>query len=174
MTGVQTCALPIFKSISLDSDIVLISNNNADNNFAEKIVVKRRIRQDNDSSCRLFTFYIPKSSKTLPIILTLLEKLKNDIQNDPVIIDGYFGDVHAGLHEIVYSRRIYFYIETPLVSDEVLNLNNSCNEKSLFVTIRSSEYVENRMRNEKPIAFISHDFRDKDIKIGRASCRERV
>lgn len=144
-----------FKSISIDSDITF-------NIFTETIVVKRRVRQDNNSLCRLFTFYIPKSSKTLSIILTILEKLKNDVQNDPIIIDGYLGDLNAGSHEIVYSRRVYFYIETPLGPDELSNLNNSSNERSLFVTIRSSEYVENRMRNEKPVAFISHDFRDKD------------
>jgi len=130
-----------------------------------KIEVKLRIRQGSDNSARLFTFYIPESKDSLFIAQTILndiEKWKK--QADGVeTIGGYAGDVTIGNHSIIYSNRIFLYTETQFSSLEIKELEKVANKLGLYITIRSQDYINKRMELEKPMAFISHDSRDKDL-----------
>src|SRR5690606_37257398 len=68
-----------------------------------------------------------------------------------------------GTHQLIYANRVYFYCEDLLNEEEMIRLNQFCNEIGLYVIVRSSDYNMKRMEIEKPIAFISHDSRDKDL-----------
>lgn len=157
-----------FKDLSLDSDLTMTIhkfNEALDIISSETVVIKRRVKQDHNSSCRLFTFYIPQREDTLSLMVYILDKLDDHKKEAEGVesIGSYQNDVHAGTHKSVFSNRIYFYIETPLTTEEITRLDAYCNEKNIYLTVRSSEYINTRMKNEKPLAFISHDSRNKQL-----------
>ena len=163
-----------FKDLSLDRPIT-ITIQQFDNEkkiiAQDNIEIKEKIRQNKDSSVRFFTYYIPKVEDTLSIIgaiLNQLDKQEKDA-NGLVAIGGFSGDIQVGQHKNIYSNRIYFYTENLLNKVEVEKLNIFCKEKGLFVTVRSIDYLNRKMETEKPIAFISHDSRDKELIAKRLS-----
>jgi hypothetical protein len=101
----------------------------------------------------------------LSILGAVIDKLE-DIKKEAdgvESIGSYQNDVHAGVHKSIYSNRLFFYTEAPLTPDEVIRLDAYCKERNLYLTIRSSDYIKTRMKNEVPMAFISHDSRDKEL-----------
>lgn len=131
----------------------------------ETVIIKRHVKQDIKSSCRLFTFYIPSRSDTLSLIGSILDKIPEHKKDAEGVesIGSYQNDVHAGIHKSVFSNRIYFYIETPLTAEEIIRLDAYSKDKNIYLTIRSLDYIQTRMKNEKPLAFISHDSRNKEL-----------
>jgi hypothetical protein len=157
-----------FKDLSLDADLTTTMQkvNEVKGVISTEIIVsKRRVKHDHNSSCRLFTFYVPNTSDTLSVIGSILDKLDDHKKDTEGVesIGSYENDIHTGIHKSVFSNRIFFYTETPLTPDEITRLGNYCKERNIFVTIRGEEYIKTRMKNEKPMAFISHDSRDKEI-----------
>lgn len=155
-----------FKDLSLDSDLTMtIQKLDADKNVEseEKVIIKRRVRHDMNSSCRLFTFYLPERIDTLSIIGNIIENLADHQKESEGVesIGGYENDLQIGIHKSLFSNRIYFYTESELTDEEVTRLDNFCKQRNIFVTIRSQNYIKTRMKNEKPLAFISHDSRNK-------------
>ncbi|WP_318343062.1 toll/interleukin-1 receptor domain-containing protein [Flagellimonas baculiformis] len=130
-----------------------------------KIEVKQRIRQGTDNSARLFTYYIPETTDSLFIAQTILNDIEKWKKHADGIetIGGYTGDVTIGNHSIIYSNRIFLYTETQFSSVEIKELEKFANKLGLYITIRSQDYINKRMELEKPMAFISHDSRDKDL-----------
>jgi hypothetical protein len=157
-----------FKDLSIDSNLTTTIhklNDYSEIVSTETVFIKRRVRHGLNSSCRLFTFYIPSRPDTLSLIGSILDKLddhKKDVE-EVESIGSYENDIHTGTHKSVFSNRIFFYIETPLTTDEINRLDNYCKERNIFLTIRSLDYIETRMKNEKPLAFISHDSIDKEL-----------
>jgi hypothetical protein len=45
----------------------------------------------------------------------------------------------------------------------MIKLDEYCKIKGYYITVRSTDYKKIRMELEKPVAFISHDSRDKDL-----------
>lgn len=157
-----------FKALSLDSDLTItIQNLNEAREIVstETVLVKKRVKLEHNSSCRLFTFYIPSRPDTLSLIGSILDKLDDHKKEADEVesIVGYINDIHTGIHKSVFSNRMFFYIETPLTADEINRLDIYCKERDIYLTIRSLDYINTRMKNEKPLAFISHDSRDKKL-----------
>ena len=129
-----------------------------------QVDIQQRILQDSDSSARLITYYVPQSDSTGEICQSLLIDLEKSLKEVQVeAIGAFHKDVFVGVHTSVYSRRIFIYSETRLSAEELARIDHIAKEKGLFVTLRSSDYVETRMTLEVPLAFISHDSRDKDL-----------
>ena len=157
-----------FKDLSLGSDLTMTIHKLDHNKvivFTETIIIKSRVRHNSDSSCRLFTFYIPERKDTLSIVRTIIDNIaKYKKESERVlVIGGYENDLQIGTHRNVFSNRLYFYTEYQLTKDDISRLENYCKQKNIFVTVRSEEYIKMKMKNEKPLAFISHDSRDKSI-----------
>lgn len=163
-----------FKDLSLDRTITFtIQQLDNEKNVIgqENIEVKERIRQNLDSSVRLFTYYIPAFRDTLGLISSILNQLEKQAKEAEglAVMGGFSGDVQVGEHKNIYSNRIYFYTETLLQTEEVQNLDKFCKERGLFVSVRSTDYLKRKMETEKPVAFISHDSRDKELIAKRLS-----
>lgn len=153
-----------FKDLSFDSELP-ISFQEKDGTSTEVLKIKRRIRQDLNSSTRLLTFFIPKFEQTYGVIHSIVDNIdehKKDADGIKVI-GGYTKDTQIGIHTSLYSSRIYIYCETPLHQIQLESLNALCEQKTLFVTIRSLDYLKTKLETDRPNAFISHDSRDKEL-----------
>jgi TIR domain len=72
---------------------------------------------------------------------------------------------------LVFTRRIFLYVDAE-VSDDIQNkIKEAGFQKGFFVEIRDRRFAKMRSELEKPLAFISHDSRDKDI-LARPLARE--
>lgn len=136
-----------------------------DNKIKESIQIQECVRYSGYESTRLFTFYIPDSKITHLWIANLLNKLDDLIKESEGVaaIGGFKGDKQVGVHTTVYSKRVYFYTETLLSKGQVAQIDALCKKLGLFVTLRSTDYLETKMNIDKPLGFISHDSRDKEI-----------
>lgn len=157
--------------IGLVVDTVVSFTANPNNQYAkliiqEKIEVKQRIHIDQYTSNQLFTYYIPESLHTFSIICAIINDFVEQAKGRSFsvsMISGYPNQVQVGNHVNSYSNRIYFYTETLLQKEEVQQLDFLCKIRNLFIIIRSSDYIKERMKIERPVAFISHDSRDKEL-----------
>ena len=155
-----------FRDLSLDSDLTMTMKKPDANglfDIEENITIERKVRVDMYSSCQLFTFYVPKKEETLSIIGNLLENFAGHQESTEKVLsfNSYENDVLIGSCNIVCSNRIYFYTESQLTEEEVNSLDSYCKKKNLLVTVRSQNYVKLKMEKETPLAFISHDSRNK-------------
>lgn len=157
-----------FKDLSLDRDItvtVKIQDNSTEEISEHIIVAKQRLQQSSDSSVRFFIFYIPETPFTFGVCSTLLNDLDKwkEQADDIVVIPGFVSDKTIGTHSIIYSDRIYIYSERQLSDDEIAQLEEIAKMKSLYITLRSQDYLAEKSRIEKPLAFISYDNRNKEL-----------
>jgi len=61
-----------------------------------------------------------------------------------------------------FSGRVYIYNESELNGEEITNLTSIGAELGLSVSFRGHSYCDNRNTMQQPLAFISHDSKDKD------------
>ena len=66
------------------------------------------------------------------------------------------------------SRKVYVYWDQDLDSNEEAEIVEACNKAGILITIRTSRYAMEQDKSVAPMAFISHDSRDKLIVKGIA------
>ena len=64
--------------------------------------------------------------------------------------------------ELPFSRRMLLYYEDKLIPEQQAALHQQADADDFRLDIRDAAYAEQRSAREKPLAFISHDSRDKD------------
>jgi len=152
-----------FKYLSLDRKLTIgIEHNNGEK---ETVEVDERVLMEHNSSARFYTFYIPESRLAAIFCKEVLTKFDDHkkIADGVEMIGGFADDLHFGKHTSVYSNRIYFYTETAIGKGDLEVLTKIAEEKNLYITIRTQDYVKKKMELEQPLAFISHDSRDKEL-----------
>lgn len=79
------------------------------------------------------------------------------------IMAKFHGDVDwISMKEIRSSTRVLIYSEAELSAEDIEKLKIVGQENELNVSFRPPEHAKIRSRNEEPLAFISHDSRDKE------------
>ncbi len=74
-----------------------------------------------------------------------------------------FGDyTWRPAQEIPTTRRVFLYAESTLAPDDVTRLQLEAEALGHELQFRSDDYVQSRTKFENPLAFISHDWRDKE------------
>ncbi len=75
----------------------------------------------------------------------------------------FFGDpVWQSAQQIPATTRVFIYAETAMSSADITELQRVARDFGHELQFRDAGYVQGRTRFEKPLAFISHDSRDKD------------
>jgi len=78
-----------------------------------------------------------------------------------VVQAGYPGERKLEAADLKFSGRIFLYTEDMLSAEQTQKLQQSAKGKGIDVVTRTSVSARERSRFEKPLAFISHDSRDK-------------
>lgn len=129
-----------------------------------KVIVRAHF--EFDSGTKFNSFYVPTCFNPLGLMRVLLEeKFRLSAENFgglfPVAQIGFPGEEARHSKDLKFSSRIYFYSENELSSDELAALKEAAASNGLFVQFRGPSYAKERTTNEVPLAFISHDSRDK-------------
>lgn len=152
---------------SLDSEINFEINNTENGiiTYSKTILIVKKVRDDLINSCRLLTYYMDQDCDIFNVLTALLNNLDEQISNCEVVSSIGFNpeDINFGIHKNIYSQRIYFYSKAILTEQEKAKINLICNEKNIYLTIRGTEYMNSKLNMEKPLSFISHDSRDKEL-----------
>jgi hypothetical protein len=151
-------------------------------NLIEKVVA--RIHLDFDANAKYWSFFIPNHSifKSFIDAIFASKELYNCTlsidQSDPYVASG-FADYseQAESVDLQFTKRVFLYIDDKTDNDYKKQVAEIGKSKGLFVLTRDQEYAMKRAELEKPLAFISHDTRDKDnivrglaIELSRLMC----
>lgn len=102
------------------------------------------------------------SKVTLPSARTFPGLLEARNTNPLELRAQFFGDTEwISTNEIPASTRIFLYAEASLTEADVLEIKQRGRELGQRVQVRSKSHAETRSKVETPLAFISHDWRDK-------------
>ena len=118
-----------------------------------------------DSRAAFFVCYVPtmtgSESAAVAIINNFdwLIKIKSTIS----IREGFQGEELNSLDECIFTGRLIIYVEGELAADVKAALVERGRRRNLSVLIRDWEYMNRKKQRLQPMAFVSHDSRDKDL-----------
>lgn len=128
--------------------------------------IRLRLHFDFFAHVKYLSFYVPEYSYALLVLEDVLAKLPQlvlDLEsNMGQATAGMVGEKGTDTRELDFSGRVFFYSENFVDQDRLELIGETATERRLFVQYRGPEYAAARSALEKPVAFISHDTRDKD------------
>lgn len=84
------------------------------------------------------------------------------IDKDPFAVTSRFPGCPATRHdELHFSGRIYLYLDGDISPEQQAKIKSSIRNNKLDPQFRGATYAKRREHFQKPLAFISHDSRDK-------------
>lgn len=153
------------KNLTVHKDWIIGSSKNG--KVFTTIVAK--IAYDFEANAKYWYIYIPEN----PDLSACLHALS--ISSEFILCQlGSEGDGtsvlmnHRGYTEewrsdtLLFTGRVILYLDFEISTDNRISLQKEFSDLGLNVSIRDREYARVCSENEKPLAFISHDSRDKD------------
>jgi hypothetical protein len=109
------------------------------------------------------SFYIPRTERGF-LELDVLSYVQDVISmsDDEVYIEMRFAEEVKTSADLMFTGQIYLYTDNTLSSDEKEYIRSISQPIGKKVTIRNQVYLQERLKGDKPRAFISHDARDKE------------
>lgn len=140
-----------------------------DINGNEIISITARISQDLETNTKFWSFFIPEGGEVSNLVKAVLQapEVKSCVlgpEGDTLLVtSGYSGCTEqASSADLVFTKRIYLYLDYTLSEDEKTAFTEFGKNQGFNVIVRDRDYAIQRSIVEKPLAFISHDSRDKD------------
>lgn len=120
-----------------------------------------------EQKIKYFSFFFPKESDIKAVMFILNQKevktgVIDEYENIQTVrvIDS---PELTNLAECTYIKNIIFYIDRYLQNDEKEAIIKYGKERGFNLTIRDERYAQESHALSKPLAFISHDSRDKEV-----------
>lgn len=129
------------------------------------VEIQQKTLLDFFAGAKYIAFYIPDHPKPIEICITILNNLQEILTHDDgmKVAASLPGERQIWSDELQFSGRIFFYIENKISESEFEKLRLEVLARGLAIQHRGTEFTEKRSELEKPLAFISHDSRDKDL-----------
>jgi hypothetical protein len=130
----------------------------------EAFQVQVHIHLDFDASVRFVSCYIPTCNNPIAVCASLVDNVPKVLESGEGLLvkTNLPGEEGADSSELKFSGRIFFYCEDIVDRVQFHSLRDQAKANGLFIQYRGPEYAAARTRLEHPLAFISHDSRDKD------------
>lgn len=136
-------------------------------NKVEPIIA--RISQDFEANAKYWSFFIPAGGDIDGYTTAIFHasEVKQCIlgpEGDSVYVEKGFYDYseRTSSKTIIFTKRIILYVDEILSQVMRQQITQEGLDKGYFVIVRDKGYALKRSELEKPLAFISHDSRDKD------------
>lgn len=114
---------------------------------------------------RQLTYYISETEHYLKLIEYLILNYKEDEKKFMgTLVQSFFtSDIKFGKLEEIYSKRLFFYCENKITNQDKDRLNQLSLHSDCSFIIRDDEYLKEKININQPLAFISHDWNDKEL-----------
>ncbi|WP_299291929.1 toll/interleukin-1 receptor domain-containing protein [uncultured Mucilaginibacter sp.] len=131
----------------------------------EDMSVTVKTHLDFDSNVFFVSFYVPETKSEISIFNLLLSKLEEafKIKDTTFISTKLPGEMESNSADLRFSGRVFFYYEGVVDESEFQKLQIHFKTQGLFIHFRDINFSVERSNLEVPLAFISHDSRDKDL-----------
>jgi hypothetical protein len=124
-----------------------------------------KIAWDLDGNAKYWSFFMPSDlpAECFQLIFDHPETASCTTKQQVTMEMGWPGySEKSSSNTLVFTKRIFIYIDhllTPTIRSQMTDIGL---KKGYHVEVRDQEYAILRSQQEKPLAFISHDSRDKD------------
>jgi hypothetical protein len=133
---------------------------------AEPEIILGKISYRQEENAKYWSFYIPSSADLSCINYLLDQKNVKEcfiLESEP---EQIIGPAHTpdrqSLSSFFFTRRVYLYIDISVDIKLEKQLIDLGNKLKFNIVIRDRKYVDKCNDLSKPLAFISHDSKDKD------------
>ena len=130
------------------------------------VMVKLCVRVDMHTSARFSSYLLPDTLLTFDACANLIKDWHERGRKDPMglgLLSRMSADEISGHREGTHLNKIVFYTLRDLSGPEKQRLDEFARAVNLELSVRGSDYVKKRNLELRPIAFISHDSRDKAL-----------
>jgi TIR domain len=144
------------------------------------VVAPVKVAYDFEGGSKYVRAYIPECELPDSVAVSLAENIDLvwEKAKDPAVVIGFAGTLeHVTAAELPFSGRILIYTPTIIPNERWIAAKDILARLGLRLMVRDGVYAKARDQLEKPLAFISHDSRDKDAlvrelaeKLTRMSC----
>ena len=120
---------------------------------------------DFESAARFGALLVPPVSFVSGIVRHYIENIGEVLKAaDGVDVSlGFSGTTeHIPLGDLQFTGRLFVYTEAPVTPDAQRELAQFASQRGVKLVLRDGTYMNRRSELEVPMAFISHDSRDKD------------
>lgn len=131
--------------------------------------ITARIHQDFDGNAKFWSFFIPQGTNFIGYVNAILSKQETvncmlSPEGDGVLVEMGFANYSERMSSttLIFTKRVFLYIDEFLRETVRKEITDQGAQKGFHVIVRDKEYAVKRSELEKPLAFISHDSRDKD------------
>jgi hypothetical protein len=128
-----------------------------------------KVAYDFEANAKYWYIYIPTTSDLSQCLNAIfrspnVENCRIGPEGDGVLVDIGELDYSERLSSstLQFTKRVHLYLDADLTPDIRTALVKEGLAHGYFLSIRDREYSKKRSESEKPLAFISHDSRDKD------------
>jgi len=128
-----------------------------------------KVAWDFEANAKYWYFYIPQVEDLSACLSTLFRsaefsacKLSPDSNGLQVTTSHSDYSEKQTSDTLQFTRRVHLYLDSDLRPQDRAALTSEALSQGYFLSIRDHEYARKRSETEKPLAFVSHDSRDKD------------
>ena len=131
--------------------------------------IRAKIALEFDANAKYWYFFVPEMEDVRACIETFLALPETarcvlGPEGDGVYIESGFADYSERQNSatLIFTNRLLIYVDADMTRDLRRHLVELGQQYNLHLVLRDREYARKRSEHEKPLAFISHDSRDKD------------
>jgi hypothetical protein len=123
-----------------------------------------RVHLDYDAYTKYVSYYVIETNNLFEACVVLIQNPEwaLDVADRLRYQPQFTIEQQPHSSELPFSGRVYIYAEDEVSSKDLNELKSHAQKRKILFIFRSLSYVEKRIEKEKPLAFISHDSRDKD------------
>ncbi len=132
--------------------------------------VRAKISYNFEANARYWYFFVPQLPDLLGAVFSILSmpEVKRCVlgpEGDGVIVlAGLANDPDQQSNEtLMFTGRVQLYIDEVIDPEQRATILSMGRATGLYISLKDRSYAATRSEHEKPLAFISHDSRDKDV-----------
>lgn len=123
-----------------------------------------RVYFDFNSNAKFISCFLPECNNPVSVCAGILKSLDQILaMSDSVKFQLISpGEKRMNNEELLFSGRVFIYSESAIENSLLEKLQSEAKANGVMFQFRGVTFAQERSKLEKPLAFISHDFRDKD------------
>ena len=133
-------------------------------NYKAEVEFESKVHLDLQGNSKFISYFLPACTNLFHVCSNLLSIVDQSLKSaEEIQISGGFGGyVDESSSTLVFTKRMFIYSEKNLTQNEIESLEQLYKQAGFYFCFRSLDYMNNRNKWEKPLAFISHDSSDKE------------